>query len=100
VGGRDASEELPVRAGLDGRQDTALDRRTGDRRLRRVRVLRRGERPLEAVLEVAERLLGVLGGEVAVADQPLGVEAADRATLLDQGGVKDGSSASLWPWRR
>jgi hypothetical protein len=43
-----------------------------------------GEDPLELALVVAQRLLGLLDGDVAAADQRLGVELAHRALALDQ----------------
>ena len=62
------------------------------------------EHPLQLVLVVAQGLLGLLEGDVAAADQRLGVELPDRALLsmmsYISGWVIDGSSPSLWPRRR
>ena len=49
-----------------------------------LRGVRLGEGPLEAVLEVAVRLLVLLLGDVATSDERLGVELADRALRLDE----------------
>ena len=49
-----------------------------------LRGVRLGEGALEAVLEVAVRLLVLLLGDVAASDERLGVELADRALRLDE----------------
>ncbi len=77
--------EQPAGDGGVGRgQHAPFDRRTGERRLRLLRLLGLVERGLEARLEVAQHVLGLLGREVPTLREPLGVEAADRGTLVDE----------------
>ena len=84
----DAVEHGPVDAGLDVRGSTptggggsaALDRRLPGRRLAGL-----VERLLEPLLEVVERLLGLLEREVAPLDQRLGEQLAHRPPLVDLG---------------
>jgi hypothetical protein len=52
-------------------------------RLGRRTLLGLGERALEPGLEVLEELLGLLDRDVATADQPLGVDLADRPARVD-----------------
>ena len=82
--GEDPVERRPIDAGLDVRQHAQRSWRLGhgDRRRR----LRAGlvERDLQLVLEVGERLLGLLDGDVAALDQRLDVELAHAATLGDR----------------
>jgi hypothetical protein len=101
------SHDLDGHAGGLGLADRLVDLGGGgrdDAGRAGLRGVRLGERDLEAVLEVGLRLLVLLLGDVAAADERLGVEARTERfasmRFVMSGCVIDGSSPSLWPRRR
>ena len=82
----DAVERGPVDAGLDRRQArrwaAAARRPQVGRRCRLAGLV---QRLLQLLLEVVERLLGLVEGELAPLDQRLGEQLAHRAPLVDLG---------------